>query len=270
MSGWQELRAERNRAIALRLNKALPPIFPRVVLARALARPFVPPTPRLAIESYWGAHPIRADRLARALAARSQAPSGWTWRLGDRRSGLPFTFRTPPAPYREAAHALGPGFCCVCGQPVYRLGWHVDLWEQRSQQERGLAQRLRGRLAVLECAKYPDPTPAAPPRSAAALRVLVGCGGMQKLTTASRCFGSGASTGTFHGRSCSIFGDCRTFRSLIAKSTLRNARWRRRAVEPYPLGRLNLRQAPDVKQVRGASRPIHRVIDRARRSSCRK
>jgi hypothetical protein len=26
--------------------------------------------PRLAIDSYWRAHPIRADRLARALAAR--------------------------------------------------------------------------------------------------------------------------------------------------------------------------------------------------------
>jgi hypothetical protein len=129
MSGWRELKAERNRRSLVRLTKALPPIFPRVVLARALARPFVPPTPRLAIESYWGAHPIRADRLARALAARRQAPRGWTWRLGDRRSGLPFTFRTPPAPYREAEHALGPGFCCVCGQPVYRFGWHVDLWK---------------------------------------------------------------------------------------------------------------------------------------------
>ena len=45
MSGWQELRAERNWRSALRLNRALPSIFPRVVLARALARPFVPPTP---------------------------------------------------------------------------------------------------------------------------------------------------------------------------------------------------------------------------------
>jgi hypothetical protein len=42
------------------------------------------------------------------------------------RGGL--TLRMPPAPYREPAHALGPGFCCVCGQPVYRFGWHVDLW----------------------------------------------------------------------------------------------------------------------------------------------
>jgi hypothetical protein len=128
MSGWQELRAERNRRSLDRLTGVLPAIFPRGVLTRALGRPFVPPTPRLAVESYWGAHPIRADRLARALAARSQAPAGWTWRLGDRRSDLPCTFRTPPAPYREHAHALAPGFCCVCGQPVYRLGWHVDLW----------------------------------------------------------------------------------------------------------------------------------------------
>ena len=128
MSGWHELKAERNRQSLARLNRALPTIFPSGVLSRALNRPFVPPTPRLAIESYWGAHPFRADRLARALAARSAAPSGWTWRLGDRKSGLPFTFRTPPAPYREGAHALGPGFCCLCGQTVYRFGWHIDLW----------------------------------------------------------------------------------------------------------------------------------------------
>ena len=86
--------------------------------------------PRLAIDSYWRAHPIRADRLARSLAARSGAPSGWTWRLGNvRESGLPTTFRTPPAPYRERAYTKGPGFCCVCGQPVYRFGWHIDLWD---------------------------------------------------------------------------------------------------------------------------------------------
>jgi hypothetical protein len=108
----------------------LPRIFPSAVLSRALGRPFVPPTPRLAIDSYWRAHPIRADRLARALAARSGAPSGWTWRLGDdRKTRLPATFRIPPTPYRERAYARGPGFCCVCGQPVYRFGWHVDLWD---------------------------------------------------------------------------------------------------------------------------------------------
>ena len=130
MSKWQEEQAEKNRRLLARLTKALPRIFPSAVLSRALGRPFVPPTPRLAIDSYWGAHPLRADRLARALAARRGAPSGWNWRLGNnRKNGLPTTFRTTPTPYREHAYALGPGFCYVCGQPVYRFGWHVDLWD---------------------------------------------------------------------------------------------------------------------------------------------
>ena len=131
MSKWQDETVERNRQSRSRLTKALPHTFPSVVLSHALSRPFVPPTLRLAINSYWRAHPIRADRLARSLAARTGAPTRWTWRLGDdRESGSPVTFRTPPAPYRERAYALGPGFCCVCGQPVYRFGWHVDLWDR--------------------------------------------------------------------------------------------------------------------------------------------
>src|SRR5262249_49659117 len=53
----------------------------------------------------------------------------WNWRLGsNRKNGLPITFRTPPAPYREHAYTRGPGFCCVYEQPVYRFGWLVDLW----------------------------------------------------------------------------------------------------------------------------------------------
>jgi hypothetical protein len=129
MSSWQEEKAERNRRALARLSKRLPTIYPPAVLARALNRPLIPPTPRLAIDSYWRAHPIRADRLARALAARSGAPAGWRWQLGtDRESGLPLSFRAPPAPYREHVYTLGPGFCCVCGQPVYLFGWHVDLW----------------------------------------------------------------------------------------------------------------------------------------------
>ena len=131
MSKWQAEKAERNRQSLARLNRALPRIFPPAVLSWALGRPFVPPTPRLAVDSYWRAHPIRADRLARALAARSGTPTGWSWKLGDNRNkhGLPATYRTPPAPYRERAYMQGPGFCCVCGQPVYRFGWHADLWD---------------------------------------------------------------------------------------------------------------------------------------------
>ena len=82
-----------------------------------------------AVASYWHRHPVRADRLARALAARSPAPDGWVWRIGgDARAGRPGTFRTPPAPFRETAHRAGPGTCCICGQAVFRLGWHRDLW----------------------------------------------------------------------------------------------------------------------------------------------
>jgi hypothetical protein len=121
-----EWRAERNRQALTRLTKALPAIFPAPVLTHALARPFIPPMPRLAVEAYWRAHPVRADRLARALAARSGAPDGWQWRLDAGRNAR--AGRAPPAPYREKAFARGPGFCCVCGQAVYRLGWHRDLW----------------------------------------------------------------------------------------------------------------------------------------------
>ncbi len=125
-----ETIALQNARALQRLNKALPEIFPAPVLTHALARRFTPPMPRLAVDSYWRIHPLRADRLARALAARTGAPKGWTWRLASgRATGLPATFRMPAAPYREKKYARGPGFCCVCGQPVFRFGWHADLWD---------------------------------------------------------------------------------------------------------------------------------------------
>jgi hypothetical protein len=126
MSETRDLRNARSLA---RLTKALPAIFPAPVLTHALARSWTPPMPRLAVDSYWRAHPLRADRLTRALARRSGTPQGWTWRLdADGADGLAASFRAPPAPFREAAFSRGPGSCCVCGQPVYRLGWHADLW----------------------------------------------------------------------------------------------------------------------------------------------
>jgi len=126
MSGWRD---EKNQKAQARLEKRLSKLFPPCVLSHALRQPLIPPTQRRAVESYWRNRPLLADRLARALAAQSGQPSGWEWRLGtDKASGLPLAFRIPPTPYREAAFARGPGHCCVCGQPVYRLGWHRDLW----------------------------------------------------------------------------------------------------------------------------------------------
>jgi hypothetical protein len=131
MKKTSEWRAERNRKALARLQNALPEIFPAAVLTHALNRPFIPPTPRRAVDAYWRAHPLRADRLARALARRSGTPIGWTWRLATaRKRDLPATFRFPPAPFRERGFTRGPGFCRVCGQPVYRLGWHTDLWQE--------------------------------------------------------------------------------------------------------------------------------------------
>ena len=245
MSRWQDQKAERNRHSLARLTKALPPIFPSAVLSRALSRPFVPPTPRLAIDSYWRAHPIRADRLARALATRSGAPDGWVWRLGtDRNGGLPATFRTPPAPYRERAYARGPGFCCVCGQPVYRFGWHVDLWDAGANKN-----------AVWHCAcvvawQFWN----APSGEARLLRRL----------QARRCGETGGrlwkSAEVDHRvplfrvwseyrhapcRSCSIIGVCPTFRRSTAMSMPRNARPRRATDIPPAISHLN---SPDCMQ----------------------
>lgn len=124
MSVWRDAK---NDAALKRLQRALPEVFPAPVMTHALARSFIPPMPRLAIDSYWRAHPLRADRLARALAKRSGTPAGWAWRI--RGDGLADTFRTPPAPYREKRFARGPGHCCICGQPVFRFGWHTDLWD---------------------------------------------------------------------------------------------------------------------------------------------
>jgi hypothetical protein len=123
-------RAQRNAKALARLNHSLPSIFPQMVLAHAWARPLVPPTPRRAVESYWRHHPVRADKLARALAHHGRAPDEWVWQLEDGTKGAPANFRRPPAPFRDRAYDPGLGICCVCGQPIFRYGWHRDLWNE--------------------------------------------------------------------------------------------------------------------------------------------
>ena len=128
VSTW---RAQRNEKARARLMRNLPEVFPVTVLVHALSRPFLPATPRRTVDSYWRYHPIRADKLARALAALSGAPEGWVWRVGIQKSGPLVSFRVPPTPFREPAYTKGPGHCCVCGQPIFRFGWHRDLWGDR-------------------------------------------------------------------------------------------------------------------------------------------
>ena len=134
MSAWRD---ERNARALVRLAKARPAIFPAEVLVHAHARALMPPLPSLAVASYWTAHPLRADRLARSLAALSGSPPDWHWQLSiEPDDGRPASFRLPPAPYRETAFTRGPGWCRVCGQPVYRFGWHRDLWNDGTPNRR--------------------------------------------------------------------------------------------------------------------------------------
>lgn len=126
------LRQKNERRIE-RLLALTPRGFPSAVWTHAFHLSLVPDTPGKAVQAYWHAHPLRADRLARALAARSGPPAGWVWRLEmEGADSGPGTFRTPPLPYREARFARGGGFCCVCGQPVFRYGWHLDYWRDHS------------------------------------------------------------------------------------------------------------------------------------------
>lgn len=124
-AGWN------SRALA-RLEALPPGTLPTGVLAHALRSRWMPRTARAAVDAYWRARPIRAERLCRALAARSGTPAGWSWGAG-RGGRLPVSFRIPPLPFREPAHAAR-GQCVVCGQPVYRLGWHRDLWSDPPNQ----------------------------------------------------------------------------------------------------------------------------------------
>ena len=213
MSGWQALKAERNQRSLIRLTKALPPAFPRAVLSRALARPFIPPTPRLAIESYWGAHPIRADRLARALAGATC--------LSRSARHLRRTARATTRWVQDSA---------VC---VVSLS---TAWAGTLTFGRAVPTRMRCGTALAWSPGSSGMRPIArfnccgASKVGGALKAAGGCGGARKLTIASRCSGSGANTGTRLGRYCSIFGGCPTFRLLTATFTLRNAPQKRGTV----------------------------------------
>ena len=128
MSKWQEVKAERNCQSLARLTKALPPIFPSAVLSRALSRPFVPPTPRLAIDSYWRAHPIRADRLARGLLPAAE-------RLAAGLGGSAATARTdyqshsgPRRPPIANGHTRGVPDSAVCAGNRFIASAGMRIW----------------------------------------------------------------------------------------------------------------------------------------------
>jgi hypothetical protein len=121
------------------------------VLTHAFNLRWLPTMPRPAVDAYWRAHVIRADRMSRALAAKSGAPDGWTWQVG---SGV--SFRAPPAPYREPQFSRGPGFCSDLWDtgPNRRAAWHTAcvvawrLWNAPSDHDRMLRRLQTRRCAA--------------------------------------------------------------------------------------------------------------------------
>ena len=111
-------------------DKALPEIFP---------------APVLDVRPQAAVHPADAAARGRRLLACAPAarrPARPRARCKERHAGgldlaagrgpqgrpaeeLPASARA----LSRARIARGRGYCCVCGQPVYRLGWHVDLWD---------------------------------------------------------------------------------------------------------------------------------------------
>lgn len=83
-------------------------------------------TPRDLVDRYFRSHPRRTDRLAILLATKTGAPCGWSWErhiedMQTRFWSRNFSFRQPPVPWQRHT---GVGRCCLCGQPIYRFGWH--------------------------------------------------------------------------------------------------------------------------------------------------
>ena len=154
MSKWEAEKAERNRRSIARLTKSLPGIFPSAVLSRALGRPFVPPTPRLAIDSYWGAHPLRADRLACALAARSGAPTGWGLAArGQSQEWLADHIQNAPSALPRTRIRTGSRILSCMRATGLSLRLARRPMERWPKQECDLALRLCGRMAILDCSE---------------------------------------------------------------------------------------------------------------------
>jgi hypothetical protein len=76
-------------------------------------------------------------------------------------------------------------------------------------------------------------------KGGAAVKQADGYGKALRLTTAFRFFVCGANIEIWVGRSCSTFGACQTFKSLIATSTQQNVPTKRGTDEPHRHLKLN-------------------------------
>jgi hypothetical protein len=136
-----------------------------------------------------------------------------SWRRRARRSTVKLS--RAPAPFRESAFARGAGSCRVCGQPVYRFGWHLDLWQRGPNLNAAWPCGLRGGVGpvvVPERLRAASQAHPGPPLRGHRGRLWK----TAKSTIVFRCFECGASIAKRLGRRCSTSGVYRTSRSSTA------------------------------------------------------
>jgi hypothetical protein len=244
MSRWEEEKAERNRRSLGRLTMALPCIFPSAVLSRALARPFVPPTPRLVIDSYWSAHHFaliawRGRSLAGAEhRVAGHGASATTVRMdyrphSEHHSRLIGNVRTRRVRVSAACAGIGMSICGKQGPTRMRSGT-AHVW---SHDNSGMRRVIT-----------PDFCGAC--KHGAAMKAADGCGRAPKLIIASRCFGSGANFGMRLGPSCLAVGITKPSGDQSRRSRRKNAQPKRKIAAPRAI---LLQKTPDRVSARNAA-----------------
>lgn len=212
MSNWQAEKAERNRRSLARLSKALPPNFPPAVLARAFGRPFIPPTPRLAIESYWQAHPSALIvwhalwRLALALPSDGHGESATAARLDWQRPSERRRLLTENQPT-----AWVQGFAVYAASPfIGSAGTRICGMPDQTRMRSGIVPASSlGSFGTRRTARQHSCVGC---KAGAAAKQANGCGRMPRWTTGSRCFQSGGTIAMKDGRNCFAIGGYQTFR----------------------------------------------------------
>lgn len=156
VSTW---RAQRNENPRARLMRNLPEVFPGAVLVHALSRPFLPATPRRAVDSYWRYRPVRADKLpAHSLplaACRKDGCGESESRNRDR--WLVFGCHQPcfaNPPIRRA-----PAIAVCAGSPYFGSAGIATLGRSARKSERYMAQLLRCGLEFMDCTERSCPAP---------------------------------------------------------------------------------------------------------------
>ena len=116
------------------------------------------------------------------------------------------SFRVPPTPFREPAYTKGPGHCCVCGQPIFRFGWHRDLWGDRRPNQNATWHSCCVAAWNLWIAPSDHVRHLKVFRSAAVSQPANGCSRMPRSITTFPCSRSGTSIAIDSGLHCWLSG----------------------------------------------------------------